>query len=102
MKLTYRDVDAQVKKLSSHYLAVLVYGPDEGLVRERSIKIAKQVVEDLQDPFLVANIDADKLKSEPGLLSDEVAAISMMGGRRVIRIEGANEKVTAAASALAS
>ncbi|MDA0707743.1 MAG: DNA polymerase III subunit delta [Proteobacteria bacterium] len=102
MKLTYRDIDAQVKKLSSHYLAVLVYGPDEGLVRERSIKIAKQVVEDLQDPFLVANIDADKLKSEPGLLSDEVAAISMMGGRRVIRIEGANEKVTAAASAFLS
>jgi len=97
MKLSYRDIDAQVRKLSPQYLAVLVYGPDEGLVRERATKIAKQVVADLQDPFLVANIEPDSLKSEPGLLADEAAAISMMGGRRVVRIEGAAENTTAAA-----
>ncbi|MBT7582049.1 MAG: DNA polymerase III subunit delta, partial [Kordiimonadaceae bacterium] len=82
MKISYRDIDAQVRKLSPGYQAVLIYGPDEGLVRERATKIAKQVVEDLQDPFLVANIDPDSLKSEPGILADEAAAISMMGGRR--------------------
>lgn len=97
MKLSYRDIDAQVKKLSPQYLAVLVFGPDEGLVRERATKIAKQVVDDLQDPFLVANIDADKLKSEPGILADEAAAISMMGGRRVIRVDNAAENATKAA-----
>ncbi len=97
MKLSYRDIDAQVRKLSPQYLAVLVYGPDEGLVRERATKIAKQVVADLQDPFLVANVEPDSLKSEPGLLADEAAAISMMGGRRVVRIEGAAENTTAAA-----
>ena len=79
MKLSYRDIDAQVKNLSPQYQAVLIYGPDEGLVRERATKIAKQVVEDLQDPFLVANLDPDTLKKEPGQLADEVAAISMMG-----------------------
>lgn len=98
MKLSYRDVDAQVRKLSPQYLAVLVYGPDEGLVRERATKIAKQIVEDLQDPFLVANINPDTLKSEPGILADEAAAISMMGGRRVIRVEGAAENATKAAA----
>lgn len=98
MKITYRDVDAQIKKLSPQYQAVLIYGPDEGLVRERATIIAKQIVEDLQDPFLVANIDADKLKSEPGLLADEAAAISMMGGRRVIRVEGAGENTNKAAA----
>ncbi len=97
MKLSYRDIPAQVKKLSPHYQAVLVFGPDEGLVRERSILIAKQIVEDLQDPFLVANLDPDKLKAEPGILADEAAAISMMGGRRVIRVEGAAENVKKAA-----
>ena len=88
MKVYPRDVDTQVTKLSPQYLAVLVFGPDEGLVRERSSKIAKQVLPDLKDPFLVANIDPNNLKSEPGLLADEAAAISMMGGRRVIRIDG--------------
>ena len=102
MKLTYRDIDAQVKKLSPQYLAVLIYGPDEGLARERATKIAKQVVEDLQDPFLVAHLNPDTLKSEPGLLADEVAAISMMGGRRVIRIEGAAENAKAAVDAFLS
>lgn len=98
MKISYRDIDTQVRKLSPDYLAVLVYGPDEGLVRERATKIAKQVVEDLQDPFLVANIDPDALKKEPGILADEAAAISMMGGRRVIRVEGAAENTTKAAT----
>ncbi|HRW30470.1 MAG TPA: DNA polymerase III subunit delta [Emcibacteraceae bacterium] len=97
MKLTYRDIDAQVKKLSPEYLAVLVYGPDEGQVRERATLIAKQVVADLQDPFLVANIDPDNLKNDPGILADEAAAISMMGGRRVIRVEGATENAAKAA-----
>jgi DNA polymerase III subunit delta len=99
MKITYRDVDAQVKKLSPQYLAVLIYGPDEGLARERATKIAKQVVADLKDPFLVSNVDPDKLKSDPGILADEAAAISMMGGRRVIRIEGAGENTTKAVGA---
>ncbi|MCC3861986.1 DNA polymerase III subunit delta [Pseudemcibacter aquimaris] len=98
MKIGYRDIDAQIKSLSPQYQAVLVFGPDEGLVRERATKIAKQVVEDLQDPFLVANLDPDTLKSEPGILADEVAAISMMGGRRVIRVEGAAENTTKAAT----
>ncbi len=97
MKLSYRDIPAQVKKLSPQYQAVLVFGPDEGLVRERATLIARQVVEDLQDPFLIANIDPEQLKSEPGILGDEAAAISMMGGRRVIRVEGAAENTTKAA-----
>ena len=97
MKLGYRDIEAQLKKLSPYYLAVLIFGPDEGLVRERSIKISRQVSEDLSDPFLVAQLDPDHLKSEPALLADEVAAISMMGGRRVIRIDGAGENTVKAA-----
>ncbi len=99
MKLGYRDIEAQLKKLSPQYLAVLIFGPDEGLVRERSVTIARQVSKDLSDPFLTAQLDPDHLKSEPALLADEVAAISMMGGRRVIRIDGAGENATKAAEA---
>ncbi|WP_321396462.1 DNA polymerase III subunit delta [Emcibacter sp.] len=97
MKVQYRDIEAQVRKLDPKYVAVLVYGPDEGLVRERGEKIARQVAEDLRDPFLVANLDPDTLKSEPALLGDEAAAISMMGGRRVVRVDGAGENAKEAA-----
>lgn len=97
MKLNKNDITAQVRKLNPSYRAVLIYGRDEGLVRERADKIAGQVVDDLRDAFQVANIIPDRLKSEPFLLADEAAAISMMGGRRVIRVDGAGENVTEAA-----
>lgn len=102
MKLNKNDITAQVRKLDPIYRAVLVYGRDEGLVRERADKIARQVVKDLRDAFQVANIEPARLKPEPFLLADEAAAISMMGGRRVVRVDGAGENVTEAAKSFLS
>ncbi|NOZ42399.1 MAG: DNA polymerase III subunit delta [Alphaproteobacteria bacterium] len=99
MKLNKNDITAQIRQLSPGYRAVLIYGRDEGLVRERAQKIARQVVADLRDAFLVANIDPDRLKAAPYLLADEAAAISMIGGRRIIRVDGAGDMVTGAAKA---
>ncbi|PCJ36354.1 MAG: DNA polymerase III subunit delta [Alphaproteobacteria bacterium] len=96
MKLNKNDITAQVKKANPAYRAFLIYGRDEGLVRERADLIARQLVKDLRDPFLVANIAPDKLKSEPYLLADEAAAISMMGGQRVVRVDGAGENISEA------
>ncbi len=96
MKLNKNDIAIQIKKLNPVFRAVLIYGRDEGSVRERADKIAHQIVKDLRDAFLVANIGLDQLKSEPYLLADEAAAISMMGGRRVVRIDGATDAVTEA------
>jgi DNA polymerase-3 subunit delta len=70
-------------------LGALVYGPDTGLVQERAEKLARQVVPDLTDPFNVADFNETALLADPARLADEVAAISMMGGRRVVRIRGA-------------
>ncbi len=97
MKLNRNETLAQVRKLNPAYRAVLIYGRDEGLVRERADKIAGQIVEDLRDAFQIANIEPGRLKEEPSLIADEAAAISMMGGRRVVRVDGAGENVTEAA-----
>lgn len=67
----------------------LVYGPDAGLVQERAEKLLKSVVPDLTDPFNVADFNEAALLADPARLADEAAAISMMGGRRVVRIRGA-------------
>lgn len=69
--------------------AALFYGPDAGLVHERADAIAKAVVPDLTDPFNVAELNESQLAADGALLSDEAAAISMMGGRRVVRVRGA-------------
>jgi DNA polymerase III subunit delta len=70
-------------------MAALVYGPDAGLVQERAEKLLKSVVPDLTDPFNVSDLSETVLLADPARLSDEAAAISMMGVRRVVRVRGA-------------
>ena len=64
-------------------------GPDAGLVQERAEKLLKSVVADLTDAFNVADLSEAVLLADPARLADEAAAISMMGGRRVVRVRGA-------------
>ncbi len=70
-------------------IAALVFGPDSGLIRERAETLSKTVVDDLADPFRVADLDEQTLAGDPARLFDEAAAISMLGGRRVVRVRGA-------------
>jgi len=74
--------------------AALVFGPDAGLVQERAEKLLKSVVADLGDAFNVADLDESILLSDPARLPDEAAAISMMGGRRVVRVRNAGNNLS--------
>lgn len=94
MKLAFRQIEGFVQKPDKIARVILVYGPDQGLRRERSKIMARTVVEDLNDPFNVAVLSSDIINEDPARLSDEVGAISMMGGERLIRIENANDKLT--------
>jgi len=95
MKLQFRQIESFVKAPDKKARVILVYGPDNGLVRERAAVIGKSVVEDLNDPFNVAALSVDGLAEDPARLNDEAGAISMMGGDRLIRIEGGSDKITA-------
>ncbi len=64
------------------------------MVRERAETLAKTVVDDLKDPFRLADLTAGDLKDDPARLSDEAAAISMMGGRRVVRVRDITDAIT--------
>lgn len=96
MKLGFRDIDHFVKSPPSDIKAVLIYGPDQGLVKERSKLIGKTVVPDLSDPFLVTPLGNDDLIDDPSRLNDEANALSMMGGRRLIIVSNADDKATQA------
>jgi DNA polymerase-3 subunit delta len=78
--------DRFVASPPANLIAALVYGPDQGMVRERAGTIAKTVVPDLNDPFRVAELDEAALDTDPARLWDEAAALSMIGGRRVVRV----------------
>ncbi|MGY8985081.1 MAG: DNA polymerase III subunit delta [Sphingomonadales bacterium] len=86
------EVKGHLTKLNDQYSGVLIYGPDEGLVRERAHRISKQVVEDLSDPFNVVRPSLSQVIEEPSILLDELLSLSMVGGRRLVRLDGAEDK----------
>src|SRR3984885_4051071 len=89
MEVKTHQADRFVAKPPKELVAALVYGPDQGLVRERAETIAKTVAPDLKDPFRVSEMDESSLTSDPARLFDEASSLSMMGGRRVVRVRGA-------------
>lgn len=96
MKIQANRIEQFVNSPDPAVRAMLVYGPDSGLVRERMDALTKTVSKDPGDPFLVAEIIGSALRNDPALLADEAAAIALMGGRRVVRIrDAADSQATA-------
>jgi DNA polymerase III subunit delta len=96
MKWNKNQLDGYLKAPGDKIAAVLVFGPDEGLVRERVTALVKAVAGSGDDPFRVAEIDGDTLSADPAKLSDEAGAISMLGGRRAVRVNGVTDNQTKA------
>lgn len=94
MKLTWKQIDPFLKSPDTKARVVLVYGPDDGLMRERSVRISKTIVADLEDPFNTITLNGSILIEDTARLNDEANAISMMGGARLIRILDGGDKLT--------
>ena len=92
MKLPASKVDEFIRSPGRDIRAMLIYGPDGGLIRERADALARQVVDDLDDPFRVSEIDGAALKEDPARLADEAAALAMTGGRRVVRLRPVSDQ----------
>ena len=91
MKLDRRQIDDFLKNPGEKTAAVLIFGPDEGLVRERVNALVKAAAGSGDDPFRVVELDSDTIRSDPARLMDEAGAISMLGGRRAVRINGVTD-----------
>lgn len=96
MKIEPRQAELFLKKPDPRVRAVVIYGNDDGLVAERAVRLARTVCDDLKDPFRVIDIAGETLKNDPARLADEFGAISLMGGRRVVRVRPAGEETVTA------
>lgn len=96
MKIETRQVESFLRKPDPKIRGVVIHGNDDGLIAERAIALCKLVCEDLKDPFRVVDIAGEVLKGDPARLADEFGAMSLMGGRRVIRVRPAGEESAAA------
>jgi len=100
VKITANKVDGFIKSLNSEIRAVLVYGPNGGLVRERIKSLSKLVVQDPADPFNIGDFSSPSLAKDPVRLVDEVLAVSFGGGRRVLVVRDGGDDLTTAISAV--
>lgn len=91
MRVSSNDSDKLSAAPPKGWVAALVFGSNGGLVRERADKLAKAIVPDTSDGFRIADLGADVLRKDPARLGDEVGAISMFGGRRVVRVRDATD-----------
>jgi len=80
------EVDRFLKSPDANIRAAVIHGKDRSGVTERALTLYKAITPDLNDPFNVtflteADIDGDAVKLEEAL-----TALSMIGGRRLVRI----------------
>jgi DNA polymerase-3 subunit delta len=102
MRLTESRIAAFLAEPDPSIRAVLVYGPDQGLVRERVDAITTTVAGRAEDPFRVTVLDAETVRSDPARLADEVAALSFTPGRRVVHVRDASDGLLEAVRAVLS
>jgi len=78
--------------------AVLLYGPDSGLVSQRGRALAAKIAGADDDPFLMAELTAADIRDDPARIADEACALAFGGGRRSVRLRGAADGVAKAVS----
>lgn len=93
MKIAPRNVESFLAAPDPAVRGVLVYGPDTGLVTERADRLVASAAEDPADPFRVASLTSTAVETDPARLADETQAISLTGGRRVVRVRDAKDAV---------
>ena len=89
MKLDTRQVEGFLRDPGAVQV-VLLHGEDVGLIRERAKRLVVAVTGSADDPFRVVELDRETM----GAVPEEVASMSLTGGRRVVRVrdvsDGAN------------
>jgi DNA polymerase-3 subunit delta len=95
LKIAAQQV-AGVLRDPQRFIGILLYGEDPGLIRERAILAARAVVGSLDDPFRSSVL----MREEHGRLLEEARSLSLVGGRRVVRVLDAGDALTVAASRL--
>ncbi|HEV7245560.1 MAG TPA: DNA polymerase III subunit delta [Shinella sp.] len=86
------EFDGFLKRKPLPVRLFLIYGPDRGLVSERAAALAANSGVDLADAFSVVKLDAGEVGNQPGRLIDEMNAIGLFGGDRLVWIRNAGSE----------
>src|SRR3989338_8172636 len=97
MKIATNQIDSYITKIAEEKIAgALVYGPCASVIISRFNYIAKKIVANLSDSFLVSHLTKERFAQYPSCLADEFYSFSMLGGRKLIIIQDPSTQMASA------
>ena len=83
--LSARDFERSAGDLARKFRIVILYGDNIQAKSDLYRLLRKVLAIETDDPFRLAHLDSDTIDMDPARLADELGAISMFGGSRLIR-----------------
>lgn len=100
MKIASYKIDEFIASPPANIKAVLLYGPDLGLISLRAKKLEKLVLSNSDESFNKADINFSKLKENQAIFFDEVYSMSLIGGQKLIKLRDVQAKPSSELTAL--
>ena len=91
MKLAAAGVAGFLRAPPPNIRVVVLYGDDMGMIRDRSAALIRWAAGSTDDPFNVADLVRDEIDRLP----EEAGSLSLMGGRRAVRVRDGGDFATA-------
>jgi len=81
MLIKENQILQKFKDQKTNYSPILIYGPNEGLVRENFLKIKKIFNQNSTEEV---NFSGKLINEQPGILIDEIQTVSMFNEQKII------------------
>ena len=94
MKVSARDVGSFLETPPNNIRAYLIFGRDLGLISERVLTLTSSIIGNIGDPFRFSELTGKEIAAEPARFIDEVSALSLVGGKRVVRVRLGSENIS--------
>ena len=88
------EIDRFLARPDAGIRAVVIHGKDRSGVSERATVLCKTLTPDLNDPFNVTVLTDSDIDGDEARLEEALTALSMIGGRRLVRVRLGGEKAS--------
>ena len=86
--LSAREFEKSIAQWIQAGRIIVLHGDNVQVKRDLFRLVRKSLAIEPDDPFRLVQLDSDVIDSDPARLADELGAISMFGGSRLIRVSG--------------
>jgi DNA polymerase-3 subunit delta len=88
------EIDRFLARPDPAVRAVVIHGKDRSGVAERATVLCKAITPDLNDPFNVTVLTDSDIDGDDARLDEALTAMSLIGGRRLVRVRLGGEKAS--------